>query len=88
MLNAVFDAFDIDGSGWIEAGELLALGKARRITTNRSSEWTEVETLSTLFVLAGSSNTHHPQAKNRKLVDKLDSGGDGRVYREAPRVYT
>ena len=27
-LRAVFNQFDIDGGGWIEASELLALGKA------------------------------------------------------------
>jgi len=40
-LEAVFDEFDLDDSGYIEFQELLALGKARRITSGRS-QWTEV----------------------------------------------
>jgi len=40
-LRAVFAAFDEDGSGEVEASELLALGKARRSTGQKSGSWTE-----------------------------------------------
>ena len=40
MLEDVFDAFDIDGSGFIETRELLELGIARRVLKQKEQEWT------------------------------------------------
>ena len=37
----MFREFDLDGSGVIEAEELLALGKARRSLGQKQGEWTE-----------------------------------------------
>ena len=41
MLNKVFDQFDLDSSGSIDASELLLLGKARRSQRQKSGEWSE-----------------------------------------------
>ena len=40
-LGEVFDVFDLDNEGKIEAKELLELGKARRRLGQKSGEWTE-----------------------------------------------
>jgi len=40
LLGRVFDEFDLDGAGTIEANELLLLGKARRKLGQKSGEWT------------------------------------------------
>ena len=37
----VFAAFDMDGSGTIEAAELFELGKARRKLGQKQGEWTQ-----------------------------------------------
>jgi len=42
-LRAVFNQFDIDGGGWIEASELLALGKARRLAGHKHTVWNTVK---------------------------------------------
>jgi len=42
-LAKVFEAFDEDGSGAVEAGELLALGKARRKLGQKGGEWSEAQ---------------------------------------------
>ena len=40
MLEEVFDCFDVDGSGYIEAQELLELGRARRLLGQKERLWT------------------------------------------------
>ena len=43
MLNKVFDQFDLDSSGSIDASELLLLGKARRSLGQKSGAWSETQ---------------------------------------------
>ena len=56
-LLKVFGVFDLDGSGSIEASELLQLGKMRRQLGQSKGEWSE--------------------AKNNRMVKKMDENGDG-----------
>ena len=56
-LLKVFGVFDLDGSGSIEASELLQLGKMRRKLGQSKGEWSE--------------------AKNNRMVKKMDENGDG-----------
>ena len=37
----VFQKFDLDGSGFIEAAELMLLGKQRRLLGHKQSSWTD-----------------------------------------------
>merc|ERR1719424_2709919 len=62
LLGDVFAAFDVDGDGFVDAGELMQLGAARQQLKQEGRKWTA--------------------AKNRALVEMLDTNKDGRVSRD------
>ena len=62
MLADVFAAFDVDGDGFVDAGELMQLGAARQKLKQDGRKWTE--------------------AKNKQLVELLDTNKDGAVSRD------
>merc|ERR1740117_915943 len=62
MLADVFAAFDVDGDGFVDAGELMQLGAARQKLKQEGRKWTE--------------------AKNKQLVELLDTNRDGAVSRD------
>ena len=62
QLVAVFQEFDLDGSGVIEAGELLQLGQMRRRLGQKGGEWSE--------------------AKNNRLIRRMDANGDGEISQD------
>ena len=55
-LERVFGLFDLDGSGTIEAAELMELGQARRRLGQKGGEWTEEKNQRLVEKLGGSED--------------------------------
>ena len=56
QLSTVFRVMDLDGSGYIEVGELMRLGTARRELRQRQGEWTEQKNIKLLCKIDANSD--------------------------------